>query len=75
MFNSVADLEKVITRTATREMDEFLATFRRNIVGETRNKARLKNVLKEIRLEKKRKAVQRIPSGEIQKNCNNFVKS
>ena len=47
-FNSVVDLEKVITRTATREMDEFLATFRRNIVGETRNKARLKNVLKEV---------------------------
>ena len=47
-FNSVVDLEKTITRTATRNMDEFLATFRRNIVGETRNKARLKNVLKEV---------------------------
>jgi len=47
-FNSVVDLEKTITRTATRNMDEFLATFRRNIVGETRNKAKLKNVLKEV---------------------------
>ncbi len=47
-FNSVVDLEKAITRTATRNMDEFLATFRRNVVGETRNKARLKNVLKEV---------------------------
>ena len=47
-FNSVHDLERVNLNKATREMDEFLATFRRNIVGETRNKARLKNVLKEV---------------------------
>jgi len=41
-------VQKAVTRSATRKMDEFLATFRRNIVGETRNKAQLKNVVREI---------------------------
>lgn len=47
-FRSITQVQKAVTRSATRKMDEFLATFRRNIVGETRNKAQLKNVVREI---------------------------
>ena len=47
-FNSVEDLQGIIEKSATRKMDKFLATFRRNLVGETRNKAQLKNVIKEV---------------------------
>ena len=46
-FNSVEDLQGIIEKSATRKMDKFLATFRRNLVGETRNKAQLKNVVRE----------------------------
>jgi hypothetical protein len=47
-FRSITQVQKAVTRSATRKMDEFLATFRRNLVGETRNKAQLKNVVREI---------------------------
>ena len=45
---SVAQLHKVINNAATAKMTDFLTTFKRNIVGETRNKAQLKNVVKEV---------------------------
>jgi hypothetical protein len=47
-FRSITQVQKAVTRSATRKMDEFLATFRRNLAGETRNKAQLKNVVREI---------------------------
>jgi len=45
---SVAQLETAITRSATRKMDKFLSTFRRNLLGQTRNKATLDNMVREI---------------------------
>ena len=47
-FNSVAQVQQAVTRSATRKLDAFLATFRRNIVGETRKKADLKDMVREV---------------------------
>ena len=47
-FNSVAQVQNAVTRLATSKMTDYLATFKRNIVGETRNKAKLENVVREI---------------------------
>jgi len=47
-FRSIVQVQQAVQRSATRKMDEFLSTFRRNVVGETRNKAQLKNVVREI---------------------------
>lgn len=47
-YSSVVQLREAITRRATGMMDQYLATFRRDIVGRTRNKAQLKNVVREI---------------------------
>jgi hypothetical protein len=47
-FFGVEDVKAAVQRSATRKLDEFLATFRRNIVGETRQKAQLKDVVREI---------------------------
>ena len=47
-FRSIVQVQQVVQRSATRKMDEFLATFKRNLVGETRNKAQLKNVVREV---------------------------
>jgi len=47
-FNSAHDLERAQLNRATRKLDEFLGTFRRNIVGETRKKALLKQVGREL---------------------------
>ena len=47
-FNSVAQVQAAIRSRATAKMDTFLGTFKRNIVGETRNKAQLKNVISEV---------------------------
>ena len=45
---SIVQLQATIERSATRKMDKFLATFRRNLVGQTRNKAQLGNMIKEV---------------------------
>ena len=47
-FNSVAQVQQAVTRSATRKLDEFLSTFRRNIIGETKKKAQLKNLVREV---------------------------
>lgn len=44
---SIVQLQATIERSATRKMDKFLATFRRDLVGRTRNKAQLKNMVRE----------------------------
>jgi len=45
---SIVQLQAAIERSATRKMDKFLATFRRDLLGRTRNKADLKNLVREI---------------------------
>lgn len=45
---SIVQLQAAIERSATRKMDKFLATFRRDVVGRTRNKAKLNNMLREV---------------------------
>jgi len=47
-FFGVTEVQQAVTRSATRKLDEFLSTFRRNIVGETRQKAQLKDMVREI---------------------------
>lgn len=46
-YPSVAQLHNVIQRRATSMMDQVLATFRRDIIGRTRNKAAMKNLIRE----------------------------
>jgi hypothetical protein len=46
-YPSVAQLHNVIQRRATSMMEQVLATFRRDIVGRTRNKATMKNLIRE----------------------------
>ena len=45
---SVAQLHKVVNNAATAKMTDFLATFKRDMAGRVRNKAQLKNVVKEV---------------------------
>lgn len=45
---SIVQLQATIERSATRKMDKFLATFRRDLVGRVRNKAQLNNMIKEV---------------------------
>ncbi len=45
---SIVQLQAAIERSATRKMDKFLATFRRDLLGRTRNKAQINNLLREI---------------------------
>ena len=45
---SIVQLQAAIERSATRKMDKFLATFRRDLLGRTKNKADLKNLVREI---------------------------
>ena len=47
-IRSVAQLEAVITRSATRKLDGLLKNFRRDLLGRTRKKAQMKNLVKEI---------------------------
>ena len=47
-FASITQLQQTIERSATRKMDKFLATFRRDLIGRTRNKAKLENMIKEV---------------------------
>ena len=47
-YASITQLQQTIERSATRKMDKFLATFRRDLLGRTRNKAQLSNMIKEV---------------------------
>ena len=47
-FQSVAQVHSVVRNRANSTMDEYLATFKRNIIGETQEKAKLKNLIREI---------------------------
>ena len=40
--------EAAVERAATRKLYDVLATFRRNLIGQTRNKAKLKNMVREV---------------------------
>lgn len=47
-FLSITQVQAAVERSATRKMDKYLATFRRNLIGETRNKAKIPNMIREI---------------------------
>lgn len=47
-FSSVTQRQNAIEGVAFGEMSKILATFRRNLVGEVRQKAQLKNLVREI---------------------------
>ena len=47
-FSSLAQRQQAIEQRATSKMYDVLATFKRNLVGEVRNKAQLKNVVREM---------------------------
>ncbi|TFH42709.1 MAG: hypothetical protein E4H01_13095, partial [Lysobacterales bacterium] len=47
-FPSVAQLRDAITRRATSMMDEYLTTFKRDLIGRTRNKATMNNLIREV---------------------------
>ena len=47
-YSSVVQREAAVERAATRKLYDVLATFRRNIIGQTRNKAQLKNMVREV---------------------------
>ena len=46
-YSSVVQREAAVERAATRKLYNVLATFRRNLIGQTRNKAQLKNMVRE----------------------------
>jgi len=47
-YSSVTQRQAAVERAATRKLYNVLAKFRRNIVGENRNKADLKNMVREV---------------------------
>jgi hypothetical protein len=47
-FSAVTQREEAITGFAFAEMNQILGTFRRNLIGEVRQKAQLKNLTREI---------------------------
>ena len=47
-YSSVVQREAAVERAATRKLYDVLATFRRNLIGQTRNKAKLKNMVREV---------------------------
>lgn len=47
-YPSVKQLQQAITRRATSKMDEFLATFKRDLVGRTRNQATMRALVREL---------------------------
>ena len=47
-YSSVVQREAAVERAATRKLYDVLATFRRNLIGQTRNKAQLKNMVREV---------------------------
>jgi hypothetical protein len=46
-YPSVSQIQQAITRRVTSQLDEFLTTFKRDILGRTRNKAKMKNLVRE----------------------------
>lgn len=47
-YPSVKQLQRAITRRATSKMDEFLATFKRDLIGRTRNRATMRDLVREL---------------------------
>ena len=47
-YPSVKQLQRAITRRATSRMDEFLATFKRDLIGRTRNQATMRALVREL---------------------------
>lgn len=47
-FPSVEQLRGAITRRATAMMDEFLTTFKRDLIGRTRNRATMNEMIREV---------------------------
>lgn len=47
-FPSVMQLQRAIEQRATSMMDQYLATFRRDLIGRTRNKATMKDLIREL---------------------------
>ena len=47
-FPSAAQLRDAITRRATSMMDEYLTTFKRDLIGRTRNKATMNSLIREV---------------------------
>lgn len=47
-YSSIVQREAAVERSATRKLYQVLATFRRNLIGETRNKAELDDMVREI---------------------------
>ena len=47
-FTSLVQRENSIKQTATAKLYDVLATFKRNLIGEVRNKAQLKNMVREV---------------------------
>jgi len=47
-YSSIAQRQQAVQQVALAKMNEFLATFKRNLVGSVRNKATLDNVVREI---------------------------
>lgn len=47
-FPSVMQLQRAVEQRATSMMDQYLATFRRDLIGRTRNKATMKDLIREL---------------------------
>lgn len=47
-YASVTQLQQTIMQRATGMMDEYLTTFKRDLLGRTRNKAKMSNMIREI---------------------------
>lgn len=47
-YPSVMQLQRAIEQRATSMMDQYLATFRRDLIGRTRNKATMKDLIREL---------------------------
>jgi len=47
-YSSVEDRRQAVLNFSTRYMSDVLATFRKNVIGGTRNKAKLNNMIREV---------------------------
>jgi len=47
-YSSVEQRRQAISQRATAMMDEYLTTFKRDLIGRTRNKATMKNMIREL---------------------------
>lgn len=48
LYPSVVQRRQAISQRATAMMDEYLTTFKRDLIGRTRNKATMKNLIREL---------------------------